>query len=155
MEIGIPEMYVMILITILFIIILRINVSKFADTRNITRIDVGEDEDRREFVASGITDPRNHGSKILVVLYSLFCRKCDSVDIFAEISDDNEHIELVCRKCGYITLIPLKKLVIHETVDDEAMEEDEDKAIRDYVKTIHAKHTIDIIDPDEDKSHKQ
>lgn len=155
MEIGIPEMYLIIIVTIILMIVLRINVGKLADTRNITRIDVGEDGNRREFIASGMTDPRHHGSKILVVLYSLFCRNCDSTDIFAEISDDKEHIELVCRKCGYITLIPLKKMIIHEYIDEGILDDDEEKAVREYIRALHAKHTVDIIDPDEHKPNKK
>ena len=155
MEIGIPEMYLIIIVTIILMIVLKINANKLADTRNIARIDVGEDESRREFIASGVTDIRHCGSKILVILYSLFCRNCNSTDIFAEISEDKEHIELVCRKCGYITLIPLKKLVIHEYIDNEILDADEEKAVREYIKILHAKHTVDIIDPDEHKNKKK
>ena len=147
MDIGIVGMYVMIILIGALRIVLRINASKLADTRNIARIDIGEDEGRREFIASGVSDANNKGSKILVILYSLMCRKCDSSNIYADISEDKEHIEITCKDCGYITIIPLKRLVFHEDISPEELAEDEERAVREYIRKLHAKHEIDIIDP--------
>ena len=153
MELSVFEMYILIMITGIFILILKRDSKKYAETQNITRLDDGNDEHRREFIASGISDYKYAGAKILVIMYSLYCRKCMSSNIFAEISEDKEHVQVICRDCGYITLIPLKKMLINEVLDDINGDIDEELA-KKYIKKINKDHEVDIIDSDEDKSHK-
>ena len=146
MTFGIAEMYVMIIITIILIVILKRDSRKYAETQNITRLDNEDDRDRREYIASGITDGDFHGAKILVILYSLYCRKCGSTNLFAEIAETKEHIHVECRDCGYITLIPLKKLIIHEELVDDGTKSDEELA-KEYIKKIRNHHEIDVVEP--------
>ena len=152
MNFGIAEMYVMIIVTLILIVYLKKDATKYAETQNITRLDNGDDNNRREYVASGITDGDFHGAKILVILYSLYCRKCGSTNIFAEIGESKEHIHVECRDCGYITLIPLKKLIIHEELQDDGTKSDEELA-REYVKKLREHHEIEVTEPE--ITHKQ
>lgn len=147
MNIGIIEMYFLIVVVFVCIFILRRESTKYAETKNITRLDIGEENERREYVASGLNDNDYHGTKILMILYSLYCRRCGSSDIFAEISDTNEHIQVYCRKCGYTTLIPLKKMLIHEDVPEGEEDVDEQELVKQYIHILHEKHEVDVIDP--------
>ena len=152
MTFGIAEMYVMIAVTFILILYLKHDSARYAETQNITRLDNGDDHDRREYIASGITDGDFHGTKILVILYSLYCRKCGSTNIYAEIAETKEHIQIECRDCGYVTLIPLKKLIIHEELVDDVTKSDEELA-REYVKKLRENHEVDVVEPE--KPHKQ
>ena len=140
-------MYFLIILVFICIFILRKHSTKYAETRNITRLDTGEDDGRREFIASGLNDHDYHGNKILMILYSLYCRRCGSSDIFAEIAESNEHIEVYCKKCGYTTLIPLKKILIHEDISADMEVLSEKEIVRRYIRKLHEKHEVDIIDP--------
>ncbi len=154
MEFGIFEMYIMIAITLIFIIILKRDSQKYAETNNITKLDQNEDGTRREYIASGVTDYSKSGSKLLIIIYSIFCRNCDSTNIFAEISEDKEHIQLTCRDCGYNTLIPLKKMFIHERLDDALTEENEEELVKRYIHKVQTKHEVDIEEPDDTSNKK-
>lgn len=164
MDMGLFEMYVLVAIIAILILYLRKNSTKFAETQNITRLDVSDDDNRREYIASGVTDQNFPGSKILIIMYSLFCRKCNSANIYAEIGEDKDHVQVYCRDCGYTTLIPLKKLIIKEEILPPGASMVDEKVIRDYIKNINRHHEVDIVDPDEhpteqgsseEKSHKQ
>ena len=155
MELSVVDMYVIIVIVGILVVILRRDATKYAETQNITRIDSGESKTRREYIASGITDSSFPGSKILIIMYSLFCRKCNSTNIFAEIGEDKEHVQVFCRDCGYTTLIPLKKLLISEEVLPSGSSEIDEKIVREYLSKLNKNHEVAILDPDEEKSHKQ
>jgi RNase P subunit RPR2 len=152
MEFGVAEMWVLVLLVGFLIVYLTHDAKRMAETQNITKI-CDDVDGRREYIASGITDYNHPGAKILVILYSLFCRKCDSTNIFAEIAEDKEHIQVICRDCGYNTLIPLKKMLIHESLTEEDYDKAEEEVVREYIHKIHEKHEVDVVDPE--KSHKQ
>lgn len=152
MELGIIEMWVMAIVVGLLVVYLTIDSKRMAETQNITKLHDDVDG-RREYIASGITDYNHPGAKILVILYSLFCRKCESTNIFAEISDDKYHIQVICRDCGYNTMIPLKKMLIHEQLTDDEYNEDEEKAVKEYLHKLHEKHEVDIVEPEESHKH--
>lgn len=146
MQFGILEMYVIMTIIGLLILLLRRDAAKVAETQHLIRLDGGESENRREYVASGLNDNQKPGSKILCILYSLYCRNCDSTNIFIDLSETKDYLELHCRDCGYNTLIPLRKLVIHEELVDEMTPENEEELVKKYIKTLHTKHECDVED---------
>ena len=146
MQLGILEMYVIMTIIGLLILLQRRDAAKVAETQNIKRLDTGESENRREYVVSGLTDKQKTGSKILCILYSLYCRNCDSANIFIDLSETKDHLEVHCGECGYNTLIPLKKLLIHEELEDMITPENEEEIVKKYIKTLHVKHECDVVD---------
>ena len=146
MQLGILEMYVIMTIIGLLILLLRRDAAKVAETQHLIRLDGGESENRREYVASGLNDNQKPGNKILCILYSLYCRNCDSSNIFIDLSETKAHLELHCKDCGYNTLIPLRKLMIHEELDDEMTPENEEELVKKYIKTLRTKHECDVVD---------
>ncbi len=139
-------MYVIMTIIGLLILLLRRDAAKIAETQHIIRLDGGESENRREYIASGLSDNQKPGSKILCILYSLYCRNCDSSNIFIDLSETKDYLELHCKDCGYNTLIPLRKLMIHEELTDEMTPENEEAMIKKYIKKIRVKHECDVED---------
>ncbi len=146
MQLGILEMYVIMTIIGLLIFLLRRYAAIIAETQHIIRLDGGESENRREYIASGLSDNQKPGSKILCILYSLYCRNCDSSNIFIDLSETKDYLELHCKDCGYNTLIPLRKLMIHEELTDEMTPENEEAMIKKYIKKIRVKHECDVED---------
>ena len=109
------DYYLIVLVFIVALWRLRVDTQRYASTENITKIE--DTEDHTVYVASGITDKENPGAKILMVMYSLYCRKCHSTNVFVELSDEDKSIHVLCRDCEYITRIKLSKLFVkHEDV---------------------------------------
>ena len=102
---------VLIFFILIALIILHRDAAKFAETSHLTRLN--DEETKRTYIASGITDKIHPGAKILVVLYSLFCRKCDSTNIFVDLDVDDDFLQITCRDCGRVTRIKLTDLMIH------------------------------------------
>lgn len=102
---------VLIFFILIALIILHRDAAKFAETSHLTRLN--DEESKRTYIASGITDKIHPGAKILVVLYSLFCRKCDSTNIFVDLDVDDDFLQITCRDCGRVTRIKLTDLMIH------------------------------------------
>lgn len=102
---------VLIFFILIALIILHRDAAKFAETSHLTRLN--DEESKRTYIASGITDKIHPGAKILVVLYSLFCRKCDSTNIFVDLDVDDDFLQITCRECGKVTRIKLTDLMIH------------------------------------------
>ena len=146
MQMGLVEMYVIMLIVGIFILLLRRDATKFAETQHLQRLDNGEDQGRREYVASGLNDKQNTSAKILCILYSLYCRNCNSTNIFIDLTETKDYLEIHCRECGYNTLIPLKKLLIHEELEEAITPENEEAVVKKYIKTLHIKHEADVED---------
>ena len=102
---------VLIFFILIALIILHRDAAKFAETSHLTRLN--DEESKRTYIASGVTDKIHPGAKILVVLYSLFCRKCDSTNIFVDLDVDDDFLQITCRECGKVTRIKLTDLMIH------------------------------------------
>lgn len=102
---------VLIFFILIALIILHKDASKFAETNHLTRLN--DDENKRVYVASGITDKIHPGAKILLVMYSLFCRKCDSTNIFVDLDTDDDFLQITCRDCGRVTRIKLTDLMVN------------------------------------------
>lgn len=111
MTTSLIDYYLLVFVFIIALILLRRDTQRYATSEHITQID-NNDEDKRVYVASRITDKENPGAKILLVMYSIYCRKCKSTNIFVDMSDEDESIHITCRDCGYITRIELEKLFV-------------------------------------------
>ena len=104
------DYYVLVIVTIGCLLMLKINAEKVAVMQHFTILQ--DSENQRTYIAAGVSDTEFNGRKILLVMYSLFCRKCNSSDVFVEMESDSESIEVECRKCGHITHLKLNKLFI-------------------------------------------
>ena len=109
------DYYVIMLFTIGCLWLLKTNAEKVAVMEHFTVLK--DSEDQRTYIASGVSDNEFKGRKILLVMYSVYCRKCESSDVFVEMEKDSESLEVNCRKCGHITHLKLNKLFIKETKD--------------------------------------
>jgi RNase P subunit RPR2 len=103
------SLLVMIIIILILLLILRHDAKKYAITQNVTTLI--DDKTGRVYVASHVSDRKYHGAKVLMVLHSLYCRKCKSDNIFVDLSDDASMLIIKCRDCGHTTQIPVKNIL--------------------------------------------
>jgi len=106
---------IVIFLILIGLILLHRDASKYAETSHIIRLN--DSNEQRIYIASGVTDKVHEGAKILLVLYSLFCRKCKSTNIFVDLDTENDFLMMTCRECGMITRIKLTDLMV-EFKDD-------------------------------------
>ena len=110
--------WLLIVIVSASLVLLRKDSERYATCENVTKIN--EDDDNRVYVASRMTDTEHPGAKILLVMYSLYCRKCDSTNVFVELSEEDDSIHAECRDCGFITRIKLSKLFIKKEKNQQS-----------------------------------
>lgn len=115
---SIIDYWLLIIIVAGALLLLRRDTERYATSENITKIN--EDDNNRVYVASRITDTKHPGAKILLVMYSLYCRKCDSTNIFVEMSEEDDSIHVECRDCGFVTRIKLSKLFIKKEKNQQS-----------------------------------
>lgn len=104
------DYYLLIIVVIIALFALHKDVKRYADHEYLTKIK--NDRDERIYIASRMNDENSSGAKILMVLYSLYCRKCHSSDVFVELSEDHDYLLITCRNCDTVTRIKLAKLFI-------------------------------------------
>lgn len=112
---SIIEMYLLMLIFSAFMYYLYKDSKRFAYTENVVLLE--ETENRRSYVSYKPTGHKKE--KVLLVLYSIICRKCNSNDVLVELCEDDDCIHIVCKKCKYVTRIKLADIAINEIDDDE------------------------------------
>lgn len=106
------DYYLLVLVVLVALFFLNKDVKRYADHEYLTQIK--NDRDERVYVASRMNDENASGAKILMVLYSLYCRKCHSTDVFVELSEDHDFLLITCRNCDKVTRVKLTKLFIDQ-----------------------------------------
>ena len=106
------EMYLIAFFVLIGLIALTIDAKKYAMINNVTNL--FDDSERRIYIASGMTDNEYKGSKILMIMYSIYCRKCNGQDVYVELSDESKSLDVYCKSCGYVSRIKLEKLVVKQ-----------------------------------------
>ena len=107
---SIQMLNIIIFLILIGLILLHRDASRYAETSHIIRLN--DDNEQRMYIASGVTDRVHEGAKILLILYSLFCRKCKSTNIFVDLDTENDFLVMTCRDCGMITRIKLTDLML-------------------------------------------
>ena len=107
---SIQMLNIIIFLILIGLILLHRDASRYAETSHIIRLN--DDDEQRMYIASGVTDRVHEGAKILLILYSLFCRKCKSTNIFVDLDAENDFLVMTCRDCGMITRIKLTDLML-------------------------------------------
>lgn len=106
------EMYLIAFFVLISLIALNWDAKKYAMLNNITTI--YDNDERRIYIGSGMADNEYKGCKILMVMYSLFCRKCNSQNIYVELNDEASSLDVYCKDCGYVSRIKLEKLIVKQ-----------------------------------------
>lgn len=99
------------LIVSIILLALYIDARRFRKSHQIKKVEHDE-KNKNVYVA---TEDGKSGSqknyKVLVLLHSLHCEKCNSENIKIEITPDNKHVRVVCYDCGYASKISLKSII--------------------------------------------
>lgn len=104
------SLLVTVVIIMILLLILRRDSQKLAITQDVTEI--ANKSNTRIYVASHVSDRKNPGAKILLILHSLYCRKCDSTNVLVDLSDDGRMLIIKCRECSYSTRIKMDDLLL-------------------------------------------
>ena len=100
----------MIIVSII-LLALYIDARRFRKSHQIKKVEHDNDT-KNVYVATEDKKPGNGKNyKVMVLLHSLHCEKCNSENIKIEITPDNKHVRVICYDCGYAQKISLKSII--------------------------------------------
>ena len=105
------ELLTVMVITIIILAILYFDARRFRKTHRIKKVEQ-DDINKSIYVATEegkLGTSKNY--KVMVLLHSLHCEKCNSENIKIEITPDNKHVRVICFDCGLISKISLKSII--------------------------------------------
>lgn len=100
------------IIIAIFLLVLYIDARRYRKTHHIKKVEHDENNKNIYVATEDGRSPHNQKNyKVMVLLHSLHCEKCNSENIKIEITPDNQHVRVICFDCGFISKISLKSII--------------------------------------------